>query len=250
MALTPLAESIAPVVLAALATLERDVFERRPFVPADLTRTFKIRTTDYLEAVVVPSVLATLAGQAPHARLASMPVGPALPKAELESGACDLAIAGFFEDVPPGFQRQTLFEDTFACAVRKGHGLVRGRRAGLEAFCAARHIVVAPGGELTGGVDRALARRKLARRVVAGTSAFLVAAWICARTDHVLTAPLRLLEPLARPLGLETFEPPVAMPGIRIAQIWHARSDADPAHRWFRAVLRDAAGGGAGKKRA
>ena len=238
MTLTPLAESLAGPIREALAQLEREVLERGPFRPAELSRTFKIRTTDYLEALVAPSLLAALAVDAPRARFAALPVGTALPKADLESGACDLAIAGFFDEVPSGFHEEALFDDDFACAVRKGHPLGRARKVTLEAFCAERHVLVAPGGELTGAVDRLLARKKLARRVVAGTSAFMVAAWICASSTYILTAPSRLLAKLAGPLGLHMFAPPVSLPVIRVAQVWHARSDADPAHRWFRGLVR------------
>jgi DNA-binding transcriptional LysR family regulator len=238
MALTPLAESIAGAVREALGAIERDVLERGPFRPADLSRTFKLRTTDYLEALVTPALLAALEKEAPGVSLASLPVGQSLPKEELESGACDLAVAGFFDDVPAGFHQEALFEDAFACAVSRAHPLARRKTVTVEAFSEARHVLVAPGGGLTGAVDRALSRRKRARRVVAGTSGFLVATWICARSSYVLTAPSRLLTMLAGPFDLRVFEPPVALPRIRIVQVWHARSDADGAHRWFRELVK------------
>jgi DNA-binding transcriptional LysR family regulator len=244
MALTPLAESLAVPIREALALLESEVLERGPFRPAVLSRTFRIRTTDYLEALVMPDLLAALGAEAPRVRVAALPVGTALPKAELESGACDLAVAGFFDDIPAGFQREALFDDTFACAVRKSHPRIRSREVTLEAFRAERHVLVAPGGELTGAVDRALARQKNRREVAVGTSAFLVAAWICARTTLVVTAPSRLLAHLAGPLGLRTFDPPLSMPAIHVVQVWHARSEADPAHRWFRDLVRRITAGG------
>src|ERR1700722_5180200 len=112
MTLTPLAEALAGPIREALTQLERDVFERGPFRPADLARTFKIRTTDYLEALVAPALLAALATEAEHVRFSALPVGTSLPKADLESGACDLAVAGFFDDIPSGFPQEVLFEDT------------------------------------------------------------------------------------------------------------------------------------------
>jgi DNA-binding transcriptional LysR family regulator len=238
MTLTPLAESLAGPIREALAQLEREVLERGTFRPSEVSRTFKIRTTDYLEALVAPSLLAALAADAPRARFAALPVGTSLPTADLESGACDLAIAGFFDEVPSGFHQEALFDDSFACAVRKGHPLGRPRKVTLDAFCAERHVLVAPGGELTGAVDRLLARKRLPRQVVAGTSAFMVAAWICASSSCVLTAPSRLLTKLAGPLGLQVFAPPVSLPAIRVVQVWHARSHSDPAHRWFREIVR------------
>lgn len=33
------------------------------------------------------------------------------------------------------------------------------------------------------------------------------------------------------------FELPVPLPGFTITQTWHPRMDADPVHRWMRALI-------------
>jgi DNA-binding transcriptional LysR family regulator len=48
-----------------------------------------------------------------------------------------------------------------------------------------------------------------------------------------------LAKRLAEPLGLVTFETPVALPRIEISQYWHERYHRDAAHRWFRSVTSD-----------
>ena len=40
--------------------------------------------------------------------------------------------------------------------------------------------------------------------------------------------------------GMHSFPLPVAMPEITVSLLWHPRLDADPAHRWLRACVRDA----------
>ena len=73
----------------------------------------------------------------------------ALPRDELELGKSDLAIAGFFGDLPGGFYQQKLFTDHFVTAVRKEHPrLGRKKELSLTEFCDEQHLLVAPGGEL------------------------------------------------------------------------------------------------------
>ncbi len=38
---------------------------------------------------------------------------------------------------------------------------------------------------------------------------------------------------------LVTLPLPFALPGIRVALLWHPSQDADPGHRWLRALIRD-----------
>jgi DNA-binding transcriptional LysR family regulator len=39
---------------------------------------------------------------------------------------------------------------------------------------------------------------------------------------------------------MHSFPLPVSTPEITISLLWHPRLDADPAHRWLRACVRDA----------
>ena len=249
---TTLTAEVAPAVAAMLSVLERDVLDRKPFAPETLQHTFRIAATDFIESILAPGLAAHFAARSPGVRVAMMPVGANLPVRELELGRCDLAIAGFFGKVPPTFHRQLLFRDTFASAVRKdhprlghGHGL-RGAPT-IDAFAAERHLLVAPSGELSGAVDRALAKHKKTRSVVAGTSGFMVAGWMTAESDAILTAPSRLLHMLTRYLPLHVFEPPIELEPIEVVSVWHARSEADPAHQWLReAIAATASGSGSG----
>jgi DNA-binding transcriptional LysR family regulator len=236
---TPLAEALASPIRRALEGIERDVLARGPFDPHELARTFVVRATDLVETLLAPPLLARLAEEAPRVRFAIVPTSVTLPKTELEGGSCDLAIAGFFGELPDGFRQERVFEDAFECAVREGHPRIRaGSRPSLDAFCRERHLLVAPGGDLTGQVDRALAKKRKTRQVSAGASGFLMAGWMAAESDCVVTAPSRVLERLAQRLPLSLFTPPVALDRIRVVSVWHARSDADPAHAWFRGMVK------------
>jgi DNA-binding transcriptional LysR family regulator len=235
MVLTPRAEALAPAVREVLARVEREILRGEAFEPSTLARTFRVRTTDFVEALLAPALVERLRLAAPQSSLSFVPTELRLPKEALASGACDLAIAGAYREVPDGFYQQRLFVDRFACAVRADHPRLGGRRkVTLDAYCREPHVLIAPGGELRGVIDRALDRAGRTRRVVVGTSGFLSGALVAARTEGVITAPSRLLALVAETIPIRRFAPPLPLSDVKVVQVWHARNHEDPAHRWFR----------------
>jgi len=230
---TPRADVLAPRVTAVLEAADALV---RPvaFEPARLTRTFTIATAGFFDGVLVPRLAVALARAAPGAEITTRPFGDDLADG-LAGGRLDLMI-GIAESVPASARRIRLYEDSFVCAVRRGHPAV-GDRFTLKGFAALAHLLVAPAGTPGGRVDRALAARGLARRVAVRIHSFAPAPAIVAGSDLVLTAPRRLLEPLAAPFGLRLLPPPVELASFAVFAAWHPRVHDDPAHAWFRAQV-------------
>src|SRR6185503_16711527 len=98
-------------------------------------------------------------------------------------------------------------------------------------------LLIAPSGRGGGIVDEVLASRGLRRRVALVVSHFMVAPLVVARSDLVLTLPMRVAETFARFVPLETLEPPVELPRFTLVQSWHERRQEDPAHAWLRGLL-------------
>ncbi|MGE5183914.1 MAG: LysR family transcriptional regulator [Acidobacteriota bacterium] len=234
---TPRADALAPeieAVVAAAAALVRPA----SFEPARLERTFVIATTDMFEADLVPGLVEALASAAPGVSLTTRPIDERADEA-LASGRLDLVI-GVRQNVPPDAMAAQLSEDGFLCAVRGDHPGV-GKRLTLGRFCELPHLQIAPRGEPGGAVDAALDALGLSRRIVARTHGFLAAPAIVASSDLVLTAPTRILRPLAGPFRLRLLPPPLPLPTFTIWQCWHPRVHEDPAHRWLRAMVAAAA---------
>jgi DNA-binding transcriptional LysR family regulator len=98
---------------------------------------------------------------------------------------------------------------------------------------------MSPSGWPGGPVDRALGELGLGRRVVVTVPTFAAALDLVATTDLVATLPERLVR-LLPPSQLEALSvtpPPVPLAPFRLLALWHARADADPAHRWLRGLL-------------
>ena len=231
--------------IAAVVEKAGKLYAHPRFEPAFAKGRFTMATTDYFEALALPSFLAHLRAKAPGFETVIRPLLGILPKAELESGMLDVAVAGYFGELPEGFHQQRIYDETYTCVVRKGHPAIKaaGGKLTLDAFVAMDHILVSPQGDLMGAVDRALAKVRKRRRIVAAVANFYSPAPIVATSDCIATVPSRLAASYGKVWPLDQFEPPLPVPGFCIAQVWHARTHGSPEHVWLRdtlyAVLKD-----------
>lgn len=193
-----------------------------------------IYSTDYIESLLLPDLLSLLSEQAPQVQLVMRHTQGVLPKQQLERGDCDLAIAGFYRDLPESFYQQNLQTENFVVLMRQQHPLA-GQELDLDHYCNARHIVTTLTGDLDGLVDQELAKSALQRHVCAGLSGFLSPAHIVSKNDVLLTC-LKSVADLAvqanSNLLIKTC--PVPVPHVQISQVWHSRTQDDPLRRWLR----------------
>jgi DNA-binding transcriptional LysR family regulator len=156
----------------------------------------------------------------------------------MESGEVDLAVVTGPVEASPGLRQQKLFTEDFVCVVRQGHPAVR-RTLDLDTYLKLSHLLISPRGEGLGRVDVELAKRGLPpRRIALRVPYFLIAPMVVSRSDHILTAPRRLIDIFSGArCPLQVFPPPLPMPSFDILQLWHERFDGDPAHQWLRALV-------------
>ncbi|QXI36671.1 LysR family transcriptional regulator [Pseudomonas xantholysinigenes] len=231
---TPRAHELAPQVQQLVEQLQ--AFYRRCDGEDFLSRPAQLHlySTDYLEQTLLPSLLPILRSQAPNLTLITHNTRGELPREALEKGTCDLAIAGFYNDLPDTFHQQRLLsEDFVVLAAQDNPQLANGMD--LRAFLACQHLLTTLTGDLDGRVDRALRALGKTRRVVAGLSSFIAPTRLVRGTDLLLTC-LRSLaeEAVARDPALVIHALPLDLPRVEVMQIWHERTHVDPLRRWFR----------------
>jgi DNA-binding transcriptional LysR family regulator len=216
----------------------RTLFSAGPDVDlSSLTRVFTVQADDALVAVAGAPLLAGTAAQAPGVTVRFVGEGP-YDAHLLRQGMADLEI-GVIIDPAPETRVELLMTDRFVGLVRRGHPLTRGKLT-PERFAAADHLSVSRRGRLTGPIDTLLAERGLARRVAASCPTFCAAVFLLQTTDLVGISAERLHRHMAEQAGLVTFEIPLDLEPLRIAQAWHARYDADSAHAWLRHLVHEA----------
>ncbi|MGB5372873.1 MAG: LysR family transcriptional regulator [Polyangiales bacterium] len=247
MVLTPRAEALAVPLRSGLVSLARTLAEPAAFEPKHASRTFRIVSPDLFDALFLPALLKRLGHEAPSVDLAVVPTPKRLSDS-LETGDVDLAIYPVLLDPQPfdlgmqvdaELQSRTLFRDSFRCFVRIDHPALTGRRKlTLETYTRLNHILVSPGGEGPGLVDRILQARGLKRRIALRVPHFATALEVIAQSDLVLTAPSSLSR-CSTASTLASRPAPLAIPEHAITMLWHPRFTEDPAHRWLRERITD-----------
>lgn len=234
---TPRARALAPRLHALLAEAGALITEA-PFDPATLSAVMRVAATDHQTLLLLPRLMPRLAVAAPGLALRVVPMTGATIE-ELATGRLDLAFAVAQEAVPASLRQSALYRDRFATALRRGHPALADWS--LARFCALDHILVSITGTGLGATDLALAGRGLSRRVALWLPHFHAALRMVAETDMTVTLPRSLAQDQAEALGLVLMEPPVATPPFTIVSLWPEVLDADPAHRWLRAQVAEAA---------
>lgn len=247
MVLTPRAEALIVPLRSGLVSLARTLAEPRPFRPKDASRTFRIVSPDLFDALVLPTLLQRLGRDAPSIDLAMVPTPKRLSDS-LETGDVDLAIHPVLLDPKPfdlgiqvdaELQSRTLFRDSFRCFVRGDHPELSGpRRLTRKAYTRLSHVLVSPGGEGPGVLDRILHAQGLERRIALRVPHFATALEVLAQSDLVLTAPSSLGKCSAAST-LASYPTPLDIPEHAITMIWHPRFTEDPSHRWLRELMVD-----------
>lgn len=215
-----------------------------------LVRTFTLRTSEGLVENFGPDLIARVARQAPGIRLRFV-AKPDKDSTPLRDGSVDLETGVVGKTTGPEVRAQALFRDRFIGVVRKGHALCRGKITPRR-YAAGRHIQVSRRGLERGPIDESLEPLGLHREIATIVGGFSTALALARTSDLIASVPERHTGKLRA--GMHSFALPLAMPEITISLLWHPRLDADPAHRWLRARVRDVcadqAGHSSGRRRA
>lgn len=207
----------------------------RPFDPVRSQRQFTLSVVDAGLARLLPRLLAHLEQHAPGVRLQIVPIDLEGLEAGLEAGHIDFAL-GAFSSLSKRIRRQPLWPIDYVSVVRRDHPRL-GAKPTLQSFVAERHILVSTTG--TGHsqqrVERALEHALPPSRIVCRVSTFLAAAFTVSRTDLVATLPDAMVGELDSRLGLRSFAPPLRLPRMETALLWHERFHRDPGNEWLRA---------------
>jgi DNA-binding transcriptional LysR family regulator len=245
---TPHALAMAQTLGPALAAIEHSLARPAEFEPATSARTFRVAMTDIGEIVFLPTLMQALQHRAPRVALATLRNTVADTAAEMARGGIDLAV-GWLPDLDAGFHQRRLFEQRYVCLMAASHPLARGRLT-LERFRQARHAVVAAEGTGHERIDRLMRQQGLRRVAPLQLPHFVSVPWIAAETDLVVTAPQKLADRVARPLGLVVRALPLELPPFEVNLFWHQRVQADPGHRWLRGLWVELFGAAQGRSAA
>ncbi|MBV5266631.1 LysR family transcriptional regulator [Pinisolibacter aquiterrae] len=201
--------------------------------PKTLTRAFTLRTRDGFIETLGPALLTRLTEEAPHVRIHFVEK-PDKDSTPLRDGTIDLETGVLGEDIGPEIRAKALFHDRFVTVVREGHPLTRGEVTSAR-YAAGDHVLVSRRARPQSRIDDLLAEQGLTREITVIVGSFSAALALTRTSDLIATVPEIHTRDLRR--GTVVVPLPIVVPEITISLLWHPRLDADPAHRWFRALV-------------
>lgn len=236
--LTARAGELMPLLANAIAAEDR-IFTPPSFDPSSSARSFRLATTDYGAAVVVTKLASDLAREAPGVSL-DVRAWDAATLARMEEGEIDFALYTD-EQLPAGFHHKPLFDEGFACVVRRDHPVLahrdaNGRISPSRLAALPRVVLLYPEGTKT-AVDDPLALHGRSREPGDFlTPYFLSGPLLVSGSDHVLCMARQTAELVAPLADLTVIDFPEAG-RMTYCVIWHERAAADPGVTWMRTRL-------------
>jgi DNA-binding transcriptional LysR family regulator len=202
---------------------------------AQLVRTFTLRTSEGFVENFGAALVERVAREAPGVLLRFVQKADK-DSAPLREGSVDLETGVVGAAMGPEVRAQALFRDRFIGVVRIGHPLCKGAMT-AERYADARHIGISRRGQDRGPIDQALEGLGLQRKLATIVGGFATALALARASDMVATVPERHTASLRE--GMHGFALPVPVPEITVSLFWHPRLQADPAHRWLRALVQE-----------
>jgi len=237
---TELAILLWPRVQEAISSLER-ILEPASFDPATSTRMFRLIVIDYIDLLMMPSVMRRIRSEAPNVRLHVLQTNPHHFGEMMAAGELDLALT-YFPNAPDYLKGRRLFSDRFLGLAARDHPVHRAT-LDVKGFCELPHVTIEPVSAQIYNVqiDAALEPFHLRRRVQMIKPSFLALPFVLETSDMVASIPARLARRMMRMAQVEPFDLPLDLPTFDVKMLWHPRTEHSPAHIWLREVMADCA---------
>jgi DNA-binding transcriptional LysR family regulator len=209
----------------------------RQFVAADTidlatyNRLFRIIMADPYEPILLPSIIRTIAAQAPGIEIECVPA-TAKYVDDIRDGSVDLACFAFPTDTTDIVARALCPVD-YVVVSRRDHPEIRKP---LDVETLRRLPQISVSHELRGltGIDRNLLATGTHRRVPYMAAKIWSIAPMVQRTDLIGFLPRLFVNEIADNFELDVHEVPFAMPEQHAFLLWHVNSEQDPGHKWLR----------------
>jgi DNA-binding transcriptional LysR family regulator len=242
---TERALELQPLIREALADLSQILEPRTEFRPYSSARVFRIMTSDYAEATLVPRLVKAMRSEAPNVVLDFLTPSDVSYR-DMEQGKVDLAI-NRFNEIPQSFHQVLVWRDSFSCLLNdKSPSL---EQFNLKSYLEAQHIWVSKTGmgvgfginpEKSGGlgwIDQALERIGQKRKISIFTRHYQTPGLISANADLIATLPTRVARLNAEHPRLVIKDPPFYIPEFELKMAWGPLLHHHPAHRWLRQLI-------------
>lgn len=238
---TPLAESMAEPIQAALQQIRQAITNRGCFDAAQSTQHFRLALSDVGQMSLLPHLLSYFDEHAPNISLETVPLSRDGVAEQMSAGEIDLAI-GVARPLGAGFFRRRFRSLRFVCVVSKNHPTIQGSIS-LEQFLHASFIEYEPTGGSYGHfrehADRLFKENNVQRKVSVKMAYLSGIESIIASSDRIAVVTEALVACMDLESTVQVIGLPFNIPTIDVTLQWHERINKDPAQAWLHeAVVR------------
>lgn len=240
---TPRALELSRSIEPLLLSLHQALTQRPRFDPASAQRTFRLGSSDALEAALMPELMRILGEQAPGVRLITRNVDAQRAAAMLDTGEIELAL-GVHRNCAAWHRQRPLFRWRFVCIYNPRRVKARGATLTLDEFLRHRHVLTSFNASLRGFIDEQLEVLGRAREVVYSSSGFVTSPFIVQRSAAICTVPDYIATLWSEVLKLKISPLPFAVPQYQMGLLWAAANEQDPGLQWLVELIATAFGEG------
>jgi DNA-binding transcriptional LysR family regulator len=243
---TPMAESLRDRAHRVLDDVHDILAPRTAIsdseIEQELEATFTLQAVSDTAEIFGPALVNVIRERTTKVQMRFLDDGPLQGEA-LPGGRIDVYLGLPLRSADDDIFRERLLSDRMVLVGRKG-GLLSQTRPDTDLspteFTSVPHITPSRHCDFQADLGRFIDGIGLSRDVVASTPSFTSAFTILRNSDFLTLAPDWLTRPL---LGDDLITRPLAVPlsPVFIEMAWHRRTHSDPAHRWLRDRVREAA---------
>lgn len=229
MAPTERALELRQALVPILRGIERMFESRLSFAPSTTTRTFNVRMSDVLSALLLPALMPRFLREAPAASLNVVHLSPEETLDSLEADRLDLAVSmGLTHG--RSIDSRDIIRDRMVCVMRAGHPAAAGKIT-VNRFLAARHVRVSISPTDQRFVDNILAQMSLTRDVALQLQHWTLLPAVLKESDLLSVMP----ESLAQGFGSEYAVRPLPFASSEFVWkvYWHRRHSGNPGIGWL-----------------
>lgn len=239
---TPRAEALHKEIPALLSAMEQ-LISNQGFDANTYSGSFKIASSDTF-GYLLPNLLQALAISAPAIKIDHVPMSDDIED-RLRRGDIDFAIHKAL--IPSNdIIADRLRTGSLRCLMRSTHPLSHKPQLSLEDYLAyghVRHLIPHITASGLGLIDELLAKQRLQRRVVFATPYTELALRVIEQTDYLLlvSTPFDTQTLTKKRFHLAAMPTELAVPSRPLELLHHKRAAENPAHKWLRQQIIEAA---------
>jgi DNA-binding transcriptional LysR family regulator len=231
---TPVAMRLMGSIRPALGQIAAALNERESFDPATSTRSFVLRTSEYVAPTLLAPLCTSLRRTAPGVRLTVLPIGTPEARGVAPGEVHIRAERGRRISARP--TSQTLFEDDFVVMMSAAHPAA-GQAMTLERYVSLPHLKVTADAVGTNMIDDALERLGMRRDIVMSVPSWFEMRRVVAETDLIAAVPRHWTMNASLVADCVCHDLPLDAVVLSVDLTWHQGDADDGGGSWLRDIM-------------